>query len=47
MSNPMALEKPASLAMWRLAMAPAAIPEAAKRTAIFSTVLGVITPPPE
>ena len=33
--------------MWRLAMAPAAIPEEASRTASRSTDLGVITPPPE
>jgi hypothetical protein len=33
--------------MWRLAIAPAAMPDEARRTASFSAVFGVITPPPE
>ncbi len=47
MSSPIAFSWPHSAAMWRAAIAPAAIPDAASRTARRSTVLGVITPPPE
>ncbi len=47
MSSPIAFSWPHSAAMWREAIAPAAMPEAASRTASFSTVRGVITPPPE
>ena len=47
MSKPIVFSNPHSWPMWRLAIAPAAIPEAASRTAQRSAVSGVITPPPE
>src|SRR5690606_33101350 len=47
MSRPMELSYPHNPAKYLLAMAPAAIPEAASLAAYLSAVAGVITPPPE
>ena len=47
MSTPIALGCPQRLAVCWAATAPAAMPDAARRTASFCTASGVITPPPE
>lgn len=47
MSRPIALGYPQRVAMSATAIAPAAMPEAASRTGYFSTIAGVIEPPPE
>ena len=47
MSKPIAFGYPQSVEMWRLAIAPAAMPDAASRTANRCASFGVITPPPE